>query len=62
MSYANWRPERTKFRRLSKGVLKTVSHTLTNNTLKFGWYGLQSLGQNEQERQRARAARAVLLL
>lgn len=45
MSFANWKPQRTKFRRLCKGVLKTVSFSESNNSLKYGWYGLQSLGQ-----------------
>jgi len=39
-----WQPQRTKFRRIQKGVLKTVSLSRTNNSLQFGWYGLQCLG------------------
>jgi large subunit ribosomal protein L16 len=60
MSFASWKPQRTKFRRLCKGVLKSVSFSETNNSLKFGWYGLQSLGSARLSAKQLEATRRMV--
>ena len=60
MSFANWRPQRTKFRRLSKGVLKSISYSESNNSLRFGWYGLQSLGSARLSAKQLEATRRMV--
>jgi large subunit ribosomal protein L16 len=56
----SWQPQRTKFRRLCKGVLKTVSLSHSNNELKFGWYGLQSLGSARLSGKQLEATRRMV--
>ena len=55
-----WQPQRSKFRRLCKGVLKTVSFSHSNNELRFGWYGLQSLGSARLSGKQLEATRRMV--
>ncbi len=57
---SNWFPARSKFRRQVKGNFKFVSTSLTNTSLQYGWYGLQSLGSGRLDGKQLEATRRMV--